>query len=107
MSLHYRRLAGKGLWRFGTPDREVPANAVIASPGGVSSTHHHYTGGLYGVGIVNTNMYAMSNPRYPFGIYGGLYQVGHSEINKTGMYPPASDVQYWNNQDPPINIGIY
>ena len=85
-------------------DYEVPDNYVVASPGGVSATQHHYTHGFYGHGDVQTDRWGYSDYQYPYGISGNLYQVGHSAAPHMGMYPQSHDNQYWNKQNPPTPV---
>jgi len=76
---------------------QVPDNMVIGSPGGVSSTHHHYTRGFYGQGGSSSDHYAGQGERYNHGVYGGVYETGHTASEKQGYYPEAPDKKHWEN----------
>lgn len=78
---------------------EVPDTHIVASPGGLSSIHHHPTGGMYGHGNSTSDHYGPSDPAYPSGNYGSMYDRGHTAGQDQGYYPPKSDPQYWDNQD--------
>lgn len=78
-------------------DYEVPDNVIVESPGGASSTHHHWTKGFYGdAGGVTNNAYGHSNPRYPYGAFGSLYATGVDGANAYYADPPT-DVPYWED----------
>jgi hypothetical protein len=80
-------------------DWEVPDNMVVASPGGVSTTQHHYTKGVYGEGASHWDIYGGEGQRYPYAEHGGLYTVGHNAPQKQHEYaqtPP--DMMYTQNQ---------
>jgi len=94
---------------YGTPryepegigyDFEVPDNLVVASPGGVSSVHHHWTKGFYGRGNTSSDIYGGQGQRYIAGNYGSLYQSGQSAAQDMGMYPEGKDYKYWLNGQP-------
>ncbi len=104
MSTHQKMSAYNGDLQ-GTPryqgleyDWEVPDDVVVASPGGVSSVHHHWTKGFNGRGNTSSDIYAGQGQRYNSGIYGGLYQQGHESSQQYYSDPP--DYEYWGNQDP-------
>jgi hypothetical protein len=82
-------------------DWEVPDNMIVASPGGVSSVHHHWTKGFYGKGNLSGDIYAGQGDRYISGEYGNMYQSGHTASQDQGYYTAAPDYQYWQNQPPP------
>jgi hypothetical protein len=86
-------------WQGIEYDWEVPDNQVIASPGGVSSVHHHYTKGFYGKGNMSSDIFAGQGERYTSGLYGNLYQTGH-ESSQAYYENPPPDRQYWNNLEP-------
>lgn len=67
-------------------DFEVPDNVVIASPGGVSAIHHHYTKGLYSPAVSNQDIYAGEGVAHPYGEYGNLYQTGPSATRYMGDF---------------------
>lgn len=79
-------------------DYEVPDNIVVSSPGGVSTTQHHYTKGFYGNGATTYDVYAGEGNAYPYGELGNLYQVGQNAPHELGMYPPGTDQMYTGNQ---------
>ena len=81
-------------------DWEVPNDMVVASPGGVSGVHHHWTKGFYGIGNSSSDFYAGQGYRYPTdaGPYGNLYQTGYGGIDQTGNYLPPPDTRWWSNQ---------
>ena len=81
-------------------DWEVPDNLVIASPGGVSAVHHHWTKGLNGRGNLSGDMFAGQGERYIAGVYGNLYETGQEAGQQQGYYSAAPDYQYWQNQEP-------
>lgn len=91
---------------YGTPqykgieyDWEVPDNTVVASPGGVSTTHHHYTKGVYGDGSSHWDVYGGEAQRYPYAEHGGIYSVGHNAPQKMHEYSMKPfDVMYTENQ---------
>ncbi len=79
-------------------DYEVPDNIVVASPGGVSTTQHHWTKGMYGNGASTYDIYAGEGNRYPYGEFGNLYQVGQNAGTEMGLYPSPPDQMYTPNQ---------
>jgi len=81
-------------------DWEIPDNLVLASPGGVSSVHHHWTKGFNGIGNTSSDIYAGQAQRYNAGVYGNLYQTGQTSSQFMGYYPKAPDYQFWQNQSP-------
>lgn len=82
-------------------DWEVPNNMVVATPGGVSGVHHHWTKGFYGIGNTSGDIYAGQGYRYPkdAGPYANLYQVGYGGADMSKQYLPPPDTKWWNNQD--------
>ncbi len=87
-------------------DRDVPDDIVIGSPGGTSSTYHHWTKGMYGTGGSSNDIYGGDAPRYLYGEYGNMYEIGDSASFKMGDYMPAinrdSDPTYWKNSFPQV-----
>lgn len=79
-------------------DYEVPDNLLIASPGGISTTHHHYTKGFYGDGASSWDIYGGEGYAYPYAEHGNLYQVGQSAPYYMGQYAQPPDVMYTQNQ---------
>lgn len=79
-------------------DWEVPDNMVISSPGGASAVHHHYTKGMYGSGATMWDIYGGEGKRYPYGEHGNVYQTGQSSAQQAGLYYPAPDKMYTQNQ---------
>ena len=84
---------------------ESPDNMIISSPGGVSSTMHHYTNGFYGQGGSSADLYAGEGKTYPYGIYGGMYMSGSMAARQMGMYPPEIDTQFGKHytSQPPVS----
>lgn len=106
-SRDYQTISGYNGTLYGEPkyegieyDWEVPENQVVASPGGVSAVHHHWTHGFNGRGNTSSDIYAGQGPRYISGVYGNMYQIGQEAGQNMGYYPAAPDVQYWQNQEP-------
>lgn len=103
--MSYRRLDSYGS-TFNEPeysgieyDFEVPDNVVISSPGGVSSTHHHWTKeGLYSNTLSTKDIYAGEGEAYPYGEYGNIYQKGESAPYYMG--------EYGNNPDDNRYLGL-
>lgn len=81
-------------------DYEVPDNLVVATPGGVSTVHHHWTGGFYGRGNSSADNYAGQGQRYNSGVYGNLYQTGQTAAEEMGYFPGNEDYKYWLNGPP-------
>jgi hypothetical protein len=49
-------------------------DVLLASPGGMASTTHHWTGGFYGKGGSNTDKFTgQNNNPYPSGEFGNMY----------------------------------
>lgn len=88
-------------------DFEVPDNMVVGTPGGVSSIHHHYTKGFYGAGNTSSDVYAGQQERYNQGVYGNMYEYGHTAAEKHGYYPQAPDYQFWRNKEPAHHSGYH
>lgn len=80
-------------------DYEVPDDSVVASPGGVSSTQHHYTKGFYGLGSSEGDLYAGEGNIYESGEYGNIYSKGQTAAVRNKQYPP----QYPQNRGPPVS----
>lgn len=86
-----------------------------SSPGGLSSTDHHWTLGLYGKGNRVDDMYFGTGERYVAGEYGNLYEpnahsamyslYGGPSTAKTDFTTLTGDAYYWNNMTrlPPHN----
>jgi hypothetical protein len=107
MNSNYQNMNNYSGSLYGTPkydgisyDWEVPDNLVIASPGGVSSVHHHWTRGFDGIGNTSSDIYAGQGQRYNAGTFGNLYQTGHKAGQAMGYYPAAPDHKFWDNQTP-------
>jgi hypothetical protein len=82
-------------------DFEIPDSQVVQSPGGLSSTHHHWSKGFYGVGRSTSDIYAGQGKRYENGDYGSMYNVGQTASQQLGYYgEDQSDPKYWQNQPP-------
>jgi hypothetical protein len=82
-------------------DFEVPDNLVTASPGGVSTTQHHWTKGLYGAPSSTHDIYGGDGYRYQYGEFGNLYQVGQNATTEMGVFPYPPDQMYTPNQSTP------
>jgi len=107
----YQRLTNYDGNLYGEPsfqgveyDWEVPDEHVIGSPGGVSTTQHHWTKGFYGRGNTSSNIYAGEGPDYIAGEYGNLYQTGQSAGQALGYYPKSADYQFWKNEEPSVSV---
>lgn len=81
-------------------DYEIDDGMVVGSPGGVSTTYHHYTHGLYGRGNTSSDVYAGQGDRYINGEYGNVYNVGQSSPNQLQMFTSPPDNRYWENITP-------
>jgi len=79
-------------------DFEVPDNMVVSSPGGVSTTQHHWTKGLYGAPSSTHDIYGGDGYRYQYGEFGNLYQVGQNATTEKGVFPYPPDQMYTSNQ---------
>lgn len=106
----YQRLSGEATQVTGAPrydgieyDYEVPGGNVVSSPGGVSSTHHHWTKGFYGSGGVTADIYGGSGLRYPYGVMGNAYGPGYDASTQMGNYPPPPDFVPIANETLPVN----
>lgn len=88
-------------------DQEIPTNLIVASPGGSSSTYHHYTKGFYGVGGSSSDLYAGEGRRYPYAEFGNLYQVGQTGGQESYNYFSVPDPRYTANQSStPVRDGF-
>ena len=97
----YHQLSKIAETRYGgaeyTP--ELPNSIVASSPGGLDTSTHYHTGGVYGSGNSSSNHYGMNNPSYLSGIYGNVYEKGHSASIKQGYYPPSTDDIHWKTTE--------
>lgn len=88
-------------------DYEVPDNLVVASPGGVSGIHHHYTKGIYSDQSSTQDIHAGNGNAdgYPYGEYGNVYQLGQSATRFMGDFVEPIDlnekVGFTQNQSEP------
>ena len=57
-------------------DYEVPNQMVVESPGGTSSTQHHWTKGFYGEGGSSWDVFGNEPPATVYGNTGSLYAPG-------------------------------
>lgn len=85
-------------------NEDIPDHVVIGSPGGYSSTHHHWTGGFYGRGGSSGDIYTGQGREYISGIHGNAYSKGHSYSGQN-----APDEKFWENskaeiEETPIDI---
>ena len=82
-------------------DYRVPNGVVVASPGGVSSSMHHYSKGFYGVGGASSDIFGHDQPKYFQGVYGNLYERGDAASTKQGYYNgdfPGTYSHLWENK---------
>lgn len=84
----------------GEYDYEIPDDMVVGSPGGLSTTYHHYTHGFYGRGNTSSDVYAGEGNQYISGVYGNLYNTGGSSAEQLGLYPNPPDPPYWQHMSP-------
>jgi hypothetical protein len=75
---------------------ENPAGPYdIASPGGLATIQHHWTGGMFGIGDRTYDVYAGTGDRYPYGEYGNLYRPdSHADVHKYYVGPYTSRTEY-------------
>lgn len=88
---------------------DIPPHMVVGSPGGVSQIFHHWTNGFYGQGGASFDKFGHERPLYLHGVYGNLYNKGHTSPQALGMYPPylpdirdslnSGGIPYWENQN--------
>lgn len=75
--------------------------SLVQSPGGMSTTDHHYSGGLYGEGLQRSDKFGGEGYAYQSGEYGNLYQTGQTASEQEGYYArPTPDVPFWENKEP-------
>ena len=93
-------------------DYEVPNQMVVESPGGTSSTHHHWTKGFYGTGGSSWDVFGNEPPATVYGNTGSLYAAGPTASQvwapgapgPGGYYaqpPVGMSPQFLGNQPPP------
>lgn len=80
-------------------DREVPNTHVVASPGGVSGIHHHWSKGFYGKGDSSSDLFAGQGNYHIHGINSNLYGTGPSAPESLGHYSAPI------NNEPPSRGG--
>lgn len=73
-------------------DFEVPSDQVVASPGGTSDIHHHWTKGFYGLGGSSFDVFGNEPPADVYGVTGDLYATGPTATQTWapgpgGVYP--------------------
>jgi hypothetical protein len=78
-------------------DFEVSDNQVVGSPGGLSSTHHHYTKGMYSPEVSYSDIYGGTAPAYPYGEFGNLYQTGQSSPYYMGVFQQPRERMFTQN----------
>lgn len=83
-------------------DYEIPDSVVVGSPGGVSSTHHHYTKGLYGEGSSEPDMYAGDGKRYPYAEKGSMYSGGYDSSQLANGFGVPPDTMYTSGMASPL-----
>ena len=95
----------QGVPRYGglEYDYEVSGGNVVSSPGGVSSTHHHWTKGFYGSGGVTPDIYGGQGDRYKYGALGNIYTPGYDAATEMGNYQRPPDFMPSVNETRPIN----
>ena len=71
-------------------DYEVPNEMVVASPGGASDIHHHWTKGFYGLGGSSWDVFGNEPPAEVYGNVGALYDTGPTATQTQG--PPIGPV---------------
>ena len=81
---------------YGTPeydgmeyDFEVPSDQVVASPGGTSDIHHHWTKGFYGLGGSSFDVFGNEPPAEVYGQTGDLYATGPTATQTWSPGPGA------------------
>ena len=84
-------------------DYEVSGGNVVSSPGGVSSTQHHWTKGFYGSGGVTSDIYGGQGNRYPYGPLGNIYNRGYDAATEMGNYQRPPDFMPSVNDTQPID----
>jgi hypothetical protein len=103
---HYSgSLEGKPEYMGMEYDYQVADNTVVSSPGGLASTFHHYTKGMYSDASSSWDLYGPEGQRYEYGIYGDLYQKGFQDFT-ANTYPPPPDATYSANESTP-NVENY
>jgi hypothetical protein len=55
---------------------DVPGHLIVDSPGGVSGVYHHWSHGLYSGFSETHGIHSFNLPKYVYGEYGNLYDVG-------------------------------
>lgn len=84
-------------------DFEVPDTNLIGSPGGLSSTAHHYTKGFYGIGGSSSDIYGGQGVRDIYGEYGNLYTSGFPAGDHMGIYATFPSDRYYPQSSVPPN----
>ena len=84
-------------------DYEVSGGNVVSSPGGVSSTQHHWTKGFYGSGGVTPDIYGGQGNRYPYGPLGNIYTRGYDAATEMGNYQRPPDFMPSVNDTQPVD----
>ena len=93
-------------------DYEVPNQMVVESPGGTSSTHHHWTKGFYGTGGSSSDVFGNEPPATVYGNTGSLYASGPTASQVWapgapgpggyyGQPPVGTAPNFLGNQPPP------
>ena len=63
----------------------------IASPGGIDSLTHHWSGGLFGRGTRVVDAYSGTGDRYISGVYGNMYTPSsHADVHSLYIGPHSS-----------------
>lgn len=71
-------------------DWEVPDDLVVASPGGVDSTRHHPTKGMFGPGNTSSDHTSVYGQSYTYGEYKDMYTPNRDSQGAT-MFPNRYD----------------
>ena len=82
-------------------DYEVPNQMIVESPGGASSTHHHWTKGFYGVGGSSWDAFGNQPPATVYGNTGSLYATGPTATQVSAQTAPGPGGYYGS---PPVGM---
>ena len=82
-------------------DFEVPNQMIVESPGGASSTHHHWTKGFYGKGGSSWDVFGNQPPATVYGETGSLYAPGPTATQVSASSAPGPGTYYGR---PPVGM---
>ena len=82
-------------------DYEVPNQMIVESPGGASSTHHHWTKGFYGEGGSSWDIFGGDPPAPVYGNTGSLYATGPTATQVSASTAPGPGTFY---ASPPVGM---